>query len=86
MKLKQYLVSYPVLAFPRTDCEFIVDTDASEFGIGAVLSQVQGGSGRVISFASRTLSKSERNYCKPKLIIPASLYSNIICKSDVIKI
>ena len=63
MKLKQYLVSYPVLAFPRTDCEFIVDTDASEFGIGAVLSQVQGGSGRVISFASRTLSKSERNYC-----------------------
>ena len=41
----------------------MLDTDASDHGIGAVLSQFQGGMERPIAFASRTLSKSERNYC-----------------------
>ncbi|CAG2253707.1 unnamed protein product [Mytilus edulis] len=48
---------------PRSDCEFIVDTDASDFGIGAVLSQIQNEKEVVIAYSSRTLSKSERNYC-----------------------
>ena len=42
---------------------FILDTDASESAIGAVLSQNQDGVERVISYGSRTLTKSERNYC-----------------------
>ena len=41
----------------------MLDTDASDHGIGAVLSQFQDRVEKPIAFASRTLSKSERNYC-----------------------
>src|SRR5437867_4229034 len=61
--LKQCLVSSPVLAMPSDHGEYRLDTDASNVAIGAVLSQVQGGEERVIAYASRTLSRSERNYC-----------------------
>ena len=62
-KLKELLTSSPVLAYPKQDGLFILDTDASNHGIGAVLSQVQDGVERPIAYSSRTLSKSERNYC-----------------------
>ncbi|CAC5387030.1 unnamed protein product [Mytilus coruscus] len=39
------------------------DTDGSLNGVGAVLSQIQDDKEKVISYASRTLSKSHRNYC-----------------------
>ena len=61
--LKMKLCSPPVLAFPKHDSAYILDTDASFHGIGAVLSQVQDGKERVISYASRKLTKYERSYC-----------------------
>lgn len=62
-KLKSVLVSPEVMAFPTDHCPFILDTDACDVSIGAVLSQMQGGNERVIAYASRTLNKAERNYC-----------------------
>ena len=63
-ELRRRLVSTPVLAFPDYSRPFILDTDASDLGIGGVLSQVQSdGSERVIAYASRVLSKAERRYC-----------------------
>ena len=38
-KLKERLVSSPVLAYPKNDVTYILDTDASLFGVGAILSQ-----------------------------------------------
>ncbi|KAL7835047.1 hypothetical protein SRHO_G00292940 [Serrasalmus rhombeus] len=45
---------------------FILDTDASDFGIGAVLSQEVDGIERVIAYGSRALSKAERRYATTK--------------------
>ena len=52
----------PMLAFPQLDEPFILDNDASDRGLGAVLSQVQVGKECVIAYAARALSKAERNY------------------------
>ena len=62
-RLKQCLVSAPILAHPDFEAPFILDTDASGTAIGAVLSQIQNGHERVISYASRCLSKAETRYC-----------------------
>ena len=61
--LKERLCSSPILAYPDKVGKMILDTDASAFGIGAVLSQIQDGEEKVIAYASRTLSKTERQYC-----------------------
>jgi transposase InsO family protein/ribosomal protein L21E len=61
--LKDKLVQAPVLAYPDPNETFILDTDASNLGIGAVLSQVQKGEERPIAYASKKLSPSQRNYC-----------------------
>ena len=61
--LKSALISPPILGFPSEDAEFILDTDASGVGIGAVLSQVQNGIERVIAYFSRSMSPAERRYC-----------------------
>ena len=62
-KINEVLTSPPILAFPRLDLSFILDTDASGDGIGAVLSQIQDNLERVIGYFSRTLSKAEKKYC-----------------------
>ena len=63
--LKHRLTESPVLSYPSTDDAdtFILDTDASNLGIGAVLSQLQDGQEKVISYASKMLSDSQRRYC-----------------------
>ena len=50
--LKEKLVSAPVLAFPCFTEEFVVDCDASDYGLGAVISQRQDGD-EVIAYVSR---------------------------------
>ena len=61
--LKQRLITTPILADPDPEGNFILDTDASNFGVGAVLSQVQNGEERVIAYNSKSLNKPERRYC-----------------------
>jgi hypothetical protein len=57
------LTSSPVLAHPDYLKLFLVDTDANGEGLRAVLAQVIDGKEQVISYASRSLIKSEKRYC-----------------------
>jgi hypothetical protein len=63
-KLKAALTSAPVLAYPdpASDYEVLLTTDASNIGIGAVLSMKKDGKWHPIAFESRKLNPAERNY------------------------
>jgi len=58
-KLKQRLPQAPILAFPDFTKTFVLDTDASNDGIGAVLSKKNDGRETVVAHASRVLSKAK---------------------------
>ena len=73
-KMKALLVSAPILAYPRDTGRYIVDTDASLFGMGGVLSQIQNGEEKVIAYASKSFSKSQRRYCTTKRELLAVVY------------
>lgn len=61
--LKRRLTTAPILAYPDYSLPFVLDTDASAVGTGAVLSQVQEGQERVVAYYSKMMSAEERNYC-----------------------
>ena len=65
--LKTMCVSTPILAYPNYQLPFILHTNSSTDGLGAVLYQKQDGKQRVIAYASRSVSKAESNYPAHKL-------------------
>ncbi|UYV84069.1 hypothetical protein LAZ67_X001057 [Cordylochernes scorpioides] len=60
--LKSALTTDPVLGHFKEDAETLVHTDASGYGVGAVLTQLVEGKEKPIAYASRTLNAAERNY------------------------
>ena len=61
-QVKALLATAPVLHRPDRTSQFVIQTDASDTGLGAVLTQTVGGEERVLEFASRTMTSAERNY------------------------
>jgi len=61
-KLVDCLANPPILGYPDYDLPFVLHTDASNEGLGAVLYQRQSGKMRVIGYGSRTLTPAEKNY------------------------
>ena len=70
--LKEAFGSAPVLMMPDIEGAFVVETDASDFATGAVLSQ-HGADGELhpVAYYSKSLSATERNYD----VAPVSEYS-----------
>ena len=66
-RLKQLCTEAPILAYADYKRPFKVYTDASEIGLGAVISQIQNEQEHVIAYASRSLNKAERRYDAHKL-------------------
>uniref|UniRef100_A0A8C6P9U8 ribonuclease H n=1 Tax=Nothobranchius furzeri TaxID=105023 RepID=A0A8C6P9U8_NOTFU len=62
-QLKEALTRAPVLAYPDARQPFIVDTDTSNVGVGAALSQQDDAGERVVAYFSRALGRAQRNYC-----------------------
>src|SRR6516165_7612167 len=54
-RLKRALVTAPVLQSPDPDLPYVVTTDASDYAVGAVLSQDDGAGDRPVAFTSSTL-------------------------------
>ena len=62
--LKEALCTAPVLGYPDFTREFILETDASLKGLGAILSQQhKDRSIHVIAYASQSLCPSEKSMC-----------------------
>ena len=67
-KLEKAVMSAPVLAYPDPNKEYLLKTDASKLGLGAVLSQRQAnGRYHPVAFSSRALHGVEVNYHSRKL-------------------
>ncbi|UYV78064.1 K02A2.6-like [Cordylochernes scorpioides] len=63
--LKKALSSFPTLAMYNPSYKTFITTDASSFGLGAYLSQINGKNQRqIIAYASRSLSETERKYAQ----------------------
>ena len=74
VSLKEKLSSPPILAYPDFSREFILDTDASNIGMGAVLSQVQNGKEVVIAYGSKKFNRAQKNYSVTRREMNALVY------------
>ena len=70
-RLKELLMTLPILKVPNMDVDFLVCTDASKEGLGRVLMQDR----RVISYISRKLRRNEENYVTHDLELLAIIYA-----------
>jgi len=72
--LKEALTSAPVLDMPLDEGQYVLDTDASDFSMGCVLQQWQGGELKVIGYASRAFSEAETKYCTTRKELAAVMF------------
>ena len=61
--MKYKLTSSPILGHPDLDtAQYIIDTDASQYCVAAVLKQIQNRTDKVIAYTSQHLDYTESNW------------------------
>ena len=60
--LKKHFTTAPVLVFPDLDCKFRLESDASYYATGAVLSIKKDRIWHPVAFSSHSMTPQERNY------------------------
>jgi len=73
--LKSRLLEDPILAYPDPALEYVLDMNASDQNVGAVLSQVQEGREVVVAYYSKSPSPTTRNYCTTRKELLAVIQS-----------
>ena len=63
---KDCLIKSPILAFPNRTGMFILDSDASLYGLSGVLSQMQNNEEKGVAYAIKTLNPAQQQYCTTK--------------------
>ena len=74
LRLKEALVSAPVLAMPIDGGGYVLDTDACNYSMGCVLQQWQNDELKVIGYASRAFSDAELRYCTTRRELAAIIF------------
>lgn len=62
LHIKQLIATSPALTLFDSALPTLVTTDACDYGIGAVLTQLRGDTEKTVAFASRSLTDCERKY------------------------
>ena len=61
-QIKQLLANRPLLQFPNSELTFIIQVDASDYGIGAVVMQNCGDGDKPVAYMSQKLNHQQRNW------------------------
>ena len=61
-ELKHHFTTTPILTYPNNNCQFQLETDTSDFTMGAVLSILKDDKWHPVAFSSHTMSPEEWNY------------------------
>jgi len=75
IRLKEALVSAPVLAMPIDGGGYVLDADACNYSMGCMLQQWQNGELKVIGYASRAFSDTELRYCTTRRELAAIIFA-----------
>ena len=80
-KLRDAMIRAPILAIPTESGDYVLDTDAINFGFGGILSQIQNNVECVIAYCSRALRPLQRKYCTTKRDMLAAVSMSIKFRS-----
>lgn len=84
--LKRHMTTAPILSYPALEKPFILETNTSILGLGAILSQAQNdGCQHPVAYASRSLTTAEKGSLNVKPLLLSGLYLTfaIICMASV---
>ena len=80
-QLKNCLTTATIMAFPLEESgSLVLDTDASGFAIGGIISQIQSVTECVIAYGSKTLNQAQQNYCTTKRELYSIVYFTLYFK------